>query len=89
LDVAFQRLRADFTSAHQLDRFEAIKSFLSQDAAAGDYERVSRQLGITTKAVGVAVHRLRQRYRQLVRQEVADTLIDARDVEEELHDLFH
>ena len=88
LDVAFQRLRADFTSAHQLDRFEAIKSFLSEDAAAGDYERVSRQLGITTKAVGVAVHRLRQRYRQLVRQEVADTLVDASDVEEELRDLF-
>lgn len=88
LDLAFQRLRADFADADQLDRFEALKSFLSEDAAAGDYDRVSRQLGITTKAVGVAVHRLRQRYRQLVRQEVADTLVDSSQVEEELRDLF-
>jgi RNA polymerase sigma factor (sigma-70 family) len=88
LDLAFQRLREDFAEADQLNRFEALKSFLSEDAGAGDYDRVSRQLGITPKAVGMAVHRLRQRYRQLVRQEVADTLVDASDVEEELRDLF-
>lgn len=88
LDLAFQRLRADFAAADQLDRFEALKSFLSEEADDGDYDRVSHQLGITRKAVGVAVHRLRQRYQQLVRSEVADTLADSSQVEQELRELF-
>lgn len=88
LDLAFQRLRADFAAAGQLDRFEVLKSFLSEEADDGDYDRVSHQLGMTRKAVGVAVHRLRQRYQQLVRSEVADTLVDSGQVEEELRELF-
>lgn len=88
LDLAFQRLRADFEAADQLDRFEALKSFLSKEATSGDYAQVAGQLKLTPKAVGVAVHRLRHRYRELVRSEVADTLADPNQVEEELRELF-
>jgi RNA polymerase sigma factor (sigma-70 family) len=88
LDLAFQRLREDFAAAEQLDRFEVLKRFLSEEAASGDYQVPARQLRITTKGVSMAVQRLRQRYRQLVRMAVVDTLADAGDVDRELHELF-
>jgi RNA polymerase sigma factor (sigma-70 family) len=88
LHLAFQRLRADFVAADQLDRFEVLKSFLSEEAGPGSYDRVGRELRMTPKAIGVAVSRLRQRYRQLVRREVADTLVDPEQTDQELRELF-
>ena len=88
LDLAFQKLRAEFKTAQQLDRFEVLKSYLPEASASGEYEERARQLGMTTSALRVAVCRLRERYRQLVREVVADTLADSKDTNLELHDLF-
>jgi len=88
LDLAFQRLRADYVDAHQQNRFKLLKSFLSEEPRSGEYERRGRELGMTSKAFAMAVSRMRQRYRQLVRSIVADTLAEADDIDSELHDLF-
>lgn len=88
LDLAYQKLREDFAAAHQLDRFEILKSYLSENPPRGEYKERAKQLGMTGTAMRVAVSRLRERYRQLVREIVADTLTDSKDVDQELHELF-
>jgi RNA polymerase sigma-70 factor (ECF subfamily) len=88
LDLAFEKLRKDFVAAQQLDRFEILKTYLSEEAPRGEYKERAKLLGMTGNALRVAVARLRERYRQLVREVVADTLTDSKDVERELHELF-
>jgi RNA polymerase sigma-70 factor (ECF subfamily) len=55
---------------------------------ATSYSTIAAQLGITEGAARVAVHRLRRRYRELLREEVAQTLSDPRQVDEEMKTLF-
>jgi RNA polymerase sigma-70 factor (ECF subfamily) len=52
------------------------------------YAELARQLGLSEGAVKVAVHRLRKRYRQLLREEIAQTVAAGADPEEELRHLF-
>jgi RNA polymerase sigma factor (sigma-70 family) len=88
LEQALARLRLE---THQTDRsrqLELLNPFLSREANEGEYATVGAQLGISPGAVGVAVYRLRQRYRELVRAEIANTLMDPSGVDEEMHHLF-
>jgi len=52
------------------------------------YAQAAAALGLSEGAVRVAVHRFRQRYRRLLREEIAQTLADAAQVEEELQSMF-
>jgi len=88
LQRAFSNLRAEFEEADQLPKFHLLKRFLGSATEAGDYDKVASELGMTSRAVGMAVHRLRDRYRELVRAEVADTVAASGDVEEEFRELF-
>lgn len=54
----------------------------------GDYERFATALGMNSGAVAVAVHRLRQRYRDLVRAEIANTVSNPEEMADELRHLF-
>lgn len=64
-------------------QFEALRPWLMGDAVATHAE-TARALGMTGGAVKVAVHRMRKRFRELLRQEIAHTLSDDADVEDEL-----
>jgi DNA-directed RNA polymerase specialized sigma24 family protein len=48
------------------------------------YTALAREMNISEEALKVAIHRLRKRYRELLRQEIADTVADPADVESEL-----
>ena len=50
--------------------------------------RVPEELGMTEGAVKVAVHRLRRRYRELLKEEIAQTVADPAEIDEELRELF-
>jgi RNA polymerase sigma factor (sigma-70 family) len=84
LDVVLQRLQAELTAAGRAEAFEHLKAFLTLDAEARPYLEVARALGMSEGAVKVAVHRIRRRYRELLRAEVAQTLARPEQVEEEL-----
>lgn len=84
LDRTLARLKQDHETAAKLPLFEAFKSFLTADAAPGPLRQAAEQLGITEGAAKVAVHRLRQKYRELLRAEIAQTVGAAEDVENEL-----
>jgi RNA polymerase sigma factor (sigma-70 family) len=86
LDLALGRLREEFAASEQEARFDGLKEFLTGDAAP--YALAAERLGMTEGAVKVAVHRLRKRFRELVRAEIARLVEDPRDVDDEIRVLF-
>ena len=58
-------------------QFELLKAFLTGDQDRGEYRQVAEQLDMSDAAVRTAVHRLRQRYGELLREEIAATVVDA------------
>jgi len=88
LDRALARLQEELTQAGKTAHFNSLNTFLSREPDGGEYSLAAASLGISAGAVGVAVHRLRHRYREIVRAEVASTLIDPAEVEREMQDLF-
>jgi DNA-directed RNA polymerase specialized sigma24 family protein len=84
LEAAVLRLRAEMETAGKAVQFEVLKLFLTDQPRDGEYEASARQLGWATQSVAVAVHRMRQRYRELVREVVANTVSSPFEVEEEL-----
>jgi RNA polymerase sigma-70 factor (ECF subfamily) len=87
LDASIRRLRAETAVAGKTTQFELLDPFLSREAEAGEYAQIAEQLGLSVGAVGVAVHRLRQRYREVVRVEIANTVADFGQVDEEMRHL--
>jgi len=88
LDQALSKLRDEACATGKSRPFALLNSFLSREADPGEYASVAGQLGVTAGAVGVAVHRLRQRYRELVRETIGNTLADATHIDEEMRHLF-
>ncbi len=84
--AVMNRAVAALAAEHQGGRsvqFEALQPWLMGDDAASHAE-TAKKLGMTEGAVKVAVHRLRKRFREILRQEIAQTLDDEADVEDEL-----
>ena len=88
LDQALIRLRAEFSDAGKQSMFDALKPFLSAPPGRGEYDDAAARLEMSAGAVAVTVHRLRQRYGELVRAEIAGTVGDPGEVEAELRQLF-
>lgn len=88
LNQALGRLRDEFRAADKADQFELLKVFLEGETQPGDYTGLAAQLEMTAGAAAVAVHRLRLRYRELVRSEIAETVACRADVEDEMRHLF-
>ena len=83
LDRVVERLRCEFVQHGRSEHFERLKVFLLGQSDA-PYAALAREMKTSEGAVKVAVHRLRKRYRELFRQEIADTVADPAEVESEL-----
>jgi len=83
LDAVMDRLRDEFVQHGRADYFDRLKVFLL-DQAETPYATLAREMGTSEGALKVAVHRLRKRYRDLFRQEIAETVSDLAEVEPEL-----
>jgi RNA polymerase sigma factor (sigma-70 family) len=81
------RLASECAREGKAALFARARSFLALGSEAIPYNEAARELGLEEGALRVAVHRLRKRYRQLLREEIAQTLIDPAAVEEELKSL--
>ncbi len=88
LDRALAQLRAEFAASGKLPQFEALKGFLSGVAGDGEYPALAEKLGMDAGAVAVAVHRLRLRYRETVRAEIAQTVASEEELKVEMRHLF-
>ena len=89
LDRSLAALREHHAASGKLTLFEALKPQLIGDADAPALRTVAAQLGMTAGAVKVAAHRLRERYRELLRAEVAQTVAGQADVDSELGELLN
>jgi RNA polymerase sigma factor (sigma-70 family) len=89
LAQALARLREEFAAAGKATEFDHLKIFLSTPTVGGAYDTVAAKLELPADTVAVKVHRLRQRYGELIRAEVAQTVASSADVEEELSHLFN
>jgi len=87
LDRALGRLREDYASTGREELFEILKRFLLEKKPAS-HAAIAEELGISPNAAGVVIHRLRQRFKELVHQEVAQTVNDRQEVKAELSYLF-
>jgi RNA polymerase sigma factor (sigma-70 family) len=83
LDRVVERLRNEFVHHGRPEHFERLKVFLLGQSDA-PYAALAREMNTSEGALKVAIHRLRKRYREVFRQEIADTVVDPADVDSEL-----
>jgi DNA-directed RNA polymerase specialized sigma24 family protein len=88
MTTALQRLREEYCTAGREHLHEAIRRWLASDALPGEYERLAPNLKMSEGALAVAVHRLRRRYRELVRDAVAQTVQSPGEVDAEMRHLL-
>ncbi len=88
LEQVLNRLKQELAEAGKAGQFERLKVFLSTDGPNQTLREVARELDISEGAAKVAVHRLRVRYRELLRAEITRTVASPAEIEEELHHLF-
>jgi len=87
LEAAMSRLREEAVNAGKQGLFEQLSEFLTERPDEADYARVAATLKLRRNTLAVAVHRLRHRLRELIREELAQTTIDRADLESEIRDM--
>jgi RNA polymerase sigma factor (sigma-70 family) len=88
LEQVLSQLRAEHVAAGKDAFFEAAKDFLWGEKNTVPQAELAAELGLSEGALRVAVHRLRSRYRELLRAEIAQTVASPDQVDEELHELM-
>jgi len=88
LETAMERLRQESIADGKGKEFDHLKTFLSGETEDGEYAAAAAALKIPKGSVAVAVHRLRRSYRDLVRVEIADTVANPSEVDDEVRHLF-
>jgi RNA polymerase sigma factor (sigma-70 family) len=88
LAKAMSRLRAEFVHAGRADEFEQTKECLTADRGSLDYPSLAARTGMSEGALRVAIHRLRKRFREVFREEVANTVPDPLEIDGEMRHLM-
>ena len=88
LAKVIEQLQKECEAEGRAKSFEQLKIFLTAGKDGTAQAEVAKALGMEEGAVRVAIHRLRKRYRELLRDEIAQTLSDPREVDEEMRALF-
>lgn len=88
LHAATVELELEQVNAGKGETFRTLKQFLQRTADPGEYDHVASQLRISKGAVAAAVHRLNERFGELVRQAVRDTLVAPGQAQEEMRGLL-
>lgn len=83
-----ERLRREYDDAGRSGRFEELLAILTRDPASDSHAEIALRLGTTEGNVRVAVHRLRRRYGLLLREEIAATVGDEAQIDDEIRALF-
>jgi len=87
LEQVLGRLESEYQAAGKAALFDQLKEFLVGERGRPTQAEIAAQLGMTENAVKQAFHRLRQRYRVLLREEIAHTVAQPGDIEDELRHL--
>jgi RNA polymerase sigma factor (sigma-70 family) len=88
LESVLGRLQAEYAASERCNLFACLRDYLSSEGPPRSQEAIATELGMSEGAVKQAVHRLRRRYRESLREEIAHTVATAGDVEDELRHLI-
>ena len=88
LDRAIERLQRESADSPTEDHFEQLRRYLTGKEPEVSYREMAETIGMSEGSVKVAVHRLRKRYGQCLRAEIADTVVDPADIDDEVRHLL-
>jgi RNA polymerase sigma-70 factor (ECF subfamily) len=88
LERTMNRLSAEAVKTKKKKLVDHLKAYLTARKSSVPYHKVAEELDMSEGAVKVAMHRLRRRYRQLLRDEIAQTVSNEKQIDEEIRDLF-
>lgn len=88
VDIVLERLGAEMQDRGRQQQFEVLRQYLEASSTTKSYEAAAYELDMREGAVKVAVHRMRERYRELLLQEVRQTLLDPDDAADEIDQLL-
>ena len=88
LESAVQRLQGEYEAAGKGAWFAALRFGIAGEPSAVAYVDLAKQLGLKEPALRVALHRLRERYRKVLRAEIARTVASEAEVDGEIQHLF-
>jgi len=88
LDQTMRQLQAEYVASGRAKLFEYLQSCLAREESALPYAEIATRLNLTEAAVKMAAHRLRARYREILRAEIAHTVSGPEEIEEEIRHLF-
>ena len=88
IERSLARIKEEGSAAGTGETFEALKPWLSTNAAPPPQAEVASRIGMSEGAVKVAIHRLRKRFREVIRHEVAQTLHDQSELDAEIQHLI-
>jgi RNA polymerase sigma factor (sigma-70 family) len=88
MEQVLRRLKKEYDTAGNAELFDSLKQLLADEEEAPSRAEIALRLGMTENAVRQALHRLRQRYQLLLREEISHTVAIATDVEDELRHLI-
>jgi RNA polymerase sigma factor (sigma-70 family) len=84
LQAVTDQLQQEFAEAGKANQFEALKPMLTGEGEGVRYSQIAVELGLSEGAVKVAIHRLRRRFRELLRLEIAETVANPEQIDAEL-----
>ena len=88
LENVLDQLRKEFVREGKRELFEELKIFLSGGKDSRSYAEAAHRLNMSEGTIKISVHRMRQRYRKLLRAEIAQTVADPSEIDAELRYLF-
>jgi DNA-directed RNA polymerase specialized sigma24 family protein len=88
VEAAVHRLTAEQERAGRSAVFVELRPFLTSAPTPGDYDRIASTFNVSPSQIAVWVHRLTRRFGELIRTEIAETLLDRAEVEAELRYLL-
>lgn len=88
LDRVLKQLQDEYAAADKAALFACLSPFLSGDQSSEGYAGVCEKLQLSPEAARVAAHRMRKRYRRILREEIAHTTATPEEVDDEIHHLF-
>jgi RNA polymerase sigma-70 factor (ECF subfamily) len=88
LENVMAKLRSEFAEAGRADEFDRLSVFLNRNSESARYKAVAAEMGISAGALRMTVHRIRKRYRHVLRAEIAETVSGPQEIDEELRFLL-
>jgi len=84
LENVMSKLRAEFADAGKANEFDRLSMYLNRESESARYDALAEEMGISAGALRMSVHRMRRRYRSLLRAEIAESVSGPEEIDDEL-----